>query len=793
MSAATASPQRNPFPGLRPFRADEAHLFFGRENQVDAMVNKLSDTRFLAVVGTSGSGKSSLVNCGLRPTLRQGLMARAGTAWRMAQFRPGIDPIGAMARALAQDGVLFPEHAAAGVTLAEIIETTLRMSKLGLIDICEQAALDDGVNLLVGVDQFEELFRYRQLGAAGHGGDQGIGKEAAAFVNLLLEIKQRATCPIFVVLTMRSDFLGDCTQFPGLAEAINEGQYLVPRMTRDERRAAIEGPVKVGGAEIAPVLLTRLVNDVGDNPDQLSILQHALNRTWARWQNGDGGKGPLDLVHYEAIGTMAHALDQHAEQAYAELGTTRQQQICETLFKALTDKATDPRGVRRPTTLGKLCGLADATAAEVTDVIAVFRDPSRSFLMPPAGDALQAETPIDISHESLMRVWQRLIKWADEEARSARTYRRLADTADLHAAGTANLWHDPELQLALDWRDKSQPNEAWASRYHAGFAAAMGFLTESSEAREAERAERQLQRQRELAAEQEKTEAQARYARRMRWAALFSGALAVFAVVFGVMAHQAGGEANKQRDEANQQQLQALSGIAWIIERLPNYLNVHTISTEGARELLQDTQAKLYSSGVGLEALNSDSKEQSPEITLVVTKLLLNISEVREAFGEHDEALKRAKQAERIAQQLLAKNPDNTKFKDLAYDSAIRVGESAIRVGEYRKAIELDPRLAAPNYNLGLALRDQLKTDEAIAEYRKAIEVDPRDAAPHYYLGLALRDQHKTDEAIAEYRKVIELDPRDAAPHFNLGLALRDQRKTDEAIAEYRKAIELSQ
>ena len=84
---------------------------------------------------------------------------------------------------------------------------------------------------------------------------------------------------------------------------------------------------------------------------------------------------------------MAHALDQHAEKAYAELGTTRQQQICEKLFKALTDKATDPRGVRRPTTLGTLCALADATAAEVTDVIDVFRKPSRSFLMPPAGEA----------------------------------------------------------------------------------------------------------------------------------------------------------------------------------------------------------------------------------------------------------------------------------------------------------------------------------------------------------------------------------------------------------------------
>jgi hypothetical protein len=85
------------------------------------------------------------------------------------------------------------------------------MSKLGLIDIYEQALLDEGVNLLVVVDQFEELFRYRQLEAAGRAGEQGIGEEAAAFVNLPLEVKERATCPIFVVLTMRSDFFGDCT------------------------------------------------------------------------------------------------------------------------------------------------------------------------------------------------------------------------------------------------------------------------------------------------------------------------------------------------------------------------------------------------------------------------------------------------------------------------------------------------------------------------------------------------------------------------------------------------------
>src|SRR5215467_5535109 len=206
MSSAAVTLQMNPFPGLRPFREEEEYLFFGRESQVDAMVNKLAATHFLAVVGTSGSGKSSLVNCGLRPALHRGLLARAGTAWRMAQFRPGSDPLRAMARALAQDGVLFREYQAVGLTLTEIIDTTLRMSKLGLIDIFEQANLGEDVNLLVVVDQFEELFRYRQLAASQQESVYGVSEAATAFVNLLLEAKVQNTYPIYVVLTMRSDF-----------------------------------------------------------------------------------------------------------------------------------------------------------------------------------------------------------------------------------------------------------------------------------------------------------------------------------------------------------------------------------------------------------------------------------------------------------------------------------------------------------------------------------------------------------------------------------------------------------
>ena len=473
----------NPFPGLRPFSQGEERLFFGREAQVDAMVDKLAATRFLTVVGTSGSGKSSLVNCGLLPALHRGLLVTAGSMWRVTALRPGNRPIRALAQALARPGVLAPaEIDESGFTAAELMESTLRMGKLGLVDAFEQAHLDPREHLLVVVDQFEELFRYQALATAAQPGHLTRAiEDATAFVNLLLEVCAHPELPIYVVLTMRSDFLGECAQFFGLPEAINRGQYLVPRMTREERRAAIVGPTAVGGAELGPVLLTRLVNDVGDNPDQLSILQHALNRTWDQWQQA-GGQGPLTLSHYEAVGTMAHALSRHAEEAFEKLPEGRERVVARLLFKAITDTAADARGTRRPTRMDALGEITGATPAELTAVIDVFREPSRSFLMPPAGTPLTPDTPIDISHESLMRVWDRLRAWADEEALSAQVYRRLAETAELHRSGHAGLLRPPDLQFALNWRERQQPRRAWAERDRSGFDEALGFLQESERA-----------------------------------------------------------------------------------------------------------------------------------------------------------------------------------------------------------------------------------------------------------------------------------------------------------------------
>jgi len=541
--AARRARPSNPFPGLRPFLPGEEHLFFGRESQTDRMVDKLAATRFLAVIGSSGSGKSSLVNCGLRVALRAGLMAEAGTAWRIARCRPGSEPIAALARALAEDGVLFDDFRAEGPGLMDIIATNLSMSRLGLVDVVEQSRLDPDVNVLVIVDQFEELFRFRKGGSVHDPHDGRPDEQAVAFVALLIEAARQRRHRVHVVLTMRSDFLGDCAALPGLAEAINEGQYLVPRMTREERRLAITGPLDVSGVRIQPVLLTRLLNDVDDDPDQLSILQHALNRIRAAHLERDRGEGALDLTHYSAIGSMADALDRHAEAVREELGDDRERWIAQRLFRALTDTSNDPRGVRRPTPFGELCTLCEASPEALGGVIDAFRRADRSFLMPPADESLEPDTIVDISHESLMRTWRRLVGWVEEEARSARIYRRLLETARLHARGEAGLWRDPDLARALEWRERDRPNAAWADRYGGKVGQAMHFLDESAAAEEAERdrrreaAHRELEQTRAVAAEQRgRLEAQERASRVQRkvthvvTAALAATALLAFAL-----------------------------------------------------------------------------------------------------------------------------------------------------------------------------------------------------------------------------------------------------------------------
>jgi hypothetical protein len=453
-------------------------LFFGRDGQASAIIERLQRERLVAVVGTSGSGKSSLVRAGLLPMLAGGFMPSASSFWRFAVMRPRNDAIGALAAALADPAVLGKNTTAANQTI-RALEAVLRRSSLGLIDAFKQAQLPEHENLLIVVDQFEELFRFQQLASGEH------DDTAPAFVRLLIEAGRQREHPIYIALTMRSDFLGECARFRDLPETLNDGQYLIPRLTRDQRRAAIEGPIAVSGATITPRLTQRLLNDAGDDPDALPVLQHALMRTWDAWHETGATDHPIDLEHYLAIGGMAQALDRHADQAYNELGSTEgRQAIAQRMFRSLCEKGTDYREVRRPARLDTLAAVARTDIETMTRVIDAFRTQGRTFLMPGWSTPLAPDTVIDISHESLIRQWRTLREWVQREARSAALYQRLRQTAQLWLQNAAALWRNPDLERALLWEREEQPNVDWAERYGTRdeFSHAMDFLRKSEAA-----------------------------------------------------------------------------------------------------------------------------------------------------------------------------------------------------------------------------------------------------------------------------------------------------------------------
>jgi WD40 repeat protein len=472
-----------PYPGLRPYERDETDLFFGREEHTDQLIKHLGLTHFLAVVGPSGCGKSSLVRTGLLAALESGFMASAGGYWRIAELRPGNQPFARLAEALLENKVLNNEtiESSESTEYIALLQASLRRGPKSVHEILADTPLPDNTTLLLLVDQFEEIFRYYQ---------QGDKNEAAAFVKLLLALRSHPD--VYVVLTMRSDFIGDCATFYGLPEAINQGLFLTPRLTRDQLCDAIKLPASVFGDEVEPILVNHLLNEVGTAPDKLPQLQHALMRMWqlAHFENPD--KATLSLTHYKQIGGLENALSQHADRAYADLNFT-QQKLAEILFRSLCEKSSKYRDTRRPVKLSTVASLANVPCEEIIAVVEVFRQQERSFLTPPLGKNLTPNTVLDISHESLIRRWQRLKKWTDAEAKSATLYRRLEESAYRWHKGQAALWRRPDLETALTWRKKEHPNAVWAKRYGEHFDLAMRFLEASAKQQKQEEEQKQIE------------------------------------------------------------------------------------------------------------------------------------------------------------------------------------------------------------------------------------------------------------------------------------------------------------
>ena len=392
------APGMAPYKGLLFFDESDTELFFGRETLTIHLVDQVSGLafypplRFLAVVGASGSGKSSLVRAGLAVAL-----SRAG--WDVRIFTPGADPLKALEKQFElEPGKAGPDH------------------------------------LLLIVDQFEELFTLCRNEAG-----------RVSFIEKLLGLAQEPSGKIAVVIVLRADFYSHCAQYPLLRQAVAAKQEYIGQMTAEELRRAIEQPAKRGGWELESGLVDLVLHDLGafdtgePEPGALPLLSHALLATWERRR---GRK--FTLEGYHAAGGVRGAIAETAESVFTDQLNQTQQELARGVFLRLTELGEGTEDTRRRAALNELV----RQSADAPQLLAVLNTLAEARLI------IINEDSAEVAHEALIREWQRLREWLTQDREGLQLHRHLTEAAhewELLERDQGALYRGSRLAQAREW------------------------------------------------------------------------------------------------------------------------------------------------------------------------------------------------------------------------------------------------------------------------------------------------------------------------------------------------------
>lgn len=460
--------QFNPFPGLRPFAPEDRSLFFGRESDSKEVISKLLKTGYVTVIGSSGSGKSSLIYSGVLPKILE-LSTVESSFHRIISIRPGNDPFGDLATAISKSKSDQSEKS----DEREQILSELQTDKNTLHEVVRKFSITDKGRILFIFDQFEDIFRYVSPEKV-----ETSDETTKKFIDLIANSLSNPDGNIFIIVAIDSAYFGELSHYKGLTALVNSSNFLLPEMTIDNYRAAIEGPIEYSGAKIDPKLVDILLAEISNQTYPLPVLQHVMMRTWDQWKELDQPDQPINKDDYEHIGSMNNAVSLHAEEIFEDLNQ-RNREICESIFKIITRKGSDNTGLRNPADIKTLKSITKCTENEIFFVVDKFRQKKVSFILPSADAVLNENSLIDLRNECLTWLWSRLKGWIDDEASSREMYLRLSEASALYQQGKAGLLRSPDIEAAILWRNQYKPTLDWAVQYNPAFERAMVYLRTS--------------------------------------------------------------------------------------------------------------------------------------------------------------------------------------------------------------------------------------------------------------------------------------------------------------------------
>jgi serine/threonine protein kinase/WD40 repeat protein/DNA-binding SARP family transcriptional activator len=514
LRVAPTLPTPNPYKGLRPFLAADADDFFGQDAMIDEVLERLGDdvpdgSRFVAVVGASGSGKSSLVHAGLVPRLRAD--ALPGSArWFVATMTPGAAPFAAL------EDAVRPIAAA-----APAIGSTVGPDTIG--EIVRRALPADGQLVLI-IDQLEELFTL-------------VSQEAVrrAFIDGIVAAVGDPTCRLWVVTTLRADCYDRPLRYHGFGGLLRRATVTTVGMSAAELEQAVVRPAARVGVTVDPTLASMLIADVVDQPAALPLLQFTLTELFE--QRSDAGR--LTSDGYEALGGVSGAVASRADRLYGALDVADQQRT-RRVFLRLIRTGAHADDLRRRTPLAELLSLSTdpQRIQELLDRYGAAR------LLTFDRDPATREPTVEVAHEALLRHWPRLRRWVADEGEGLRIRAHVTDAAtawDRRGRDPGELYRGARLVGALEWAE-DHPDALTATEH--------AFLAAGRDQLDAERRARN-----------ERLAQTARANRRLRALLAVVGGTLLVAAVAGFIAVQQRNAARREARRADAQAQAATLGL----------------------------------------------------------------------------------------------------------------------------------------------------------------------------------------------------------------------------------------
>ena len=415
-----------PYRGLFRFEAKDQRFFFGRDDDIERLIHKVEESAFVAVVGASGSGKSSLVRAGLLPNLDARIRVPQPGAWVTLTCLPGHDPFKSLAQQVA---TLSPTPGS--LTEIDALAERFRTTDTGLIDALSALTAAAPAPVLLFIDQFEELFTVARDSSQTPAGDRAM---RARFVANLASTAADSKGFVKIVMTMRADFSGEALSVAGLADLLQDHEVKLGALIGDKLREAIVRPAHECGAIFEKGLVARIMDQVDGQPGSLPLLQHALYELWTE------RRGPwLTNDAFESTGGVVRALSKRAQEVYDGF-TKGQQRAARQVFVRLTQFGDGVPDTRRRAGLAEL-GADDPDVRSVLD--ALSGEAARLIVI--EGDTAE------VAHEALLRNWDTLRGWLDGDRVDHRVHRDLTEAAEKWAQrerDTSSLYQGVDLEEA---------------------------------------------------------------------------------------------------------------------------------------------------------------------------------------------------------------------------------------------------------------------------------------------------------------------------------------------------------